>query len=342
MSEIDVFLISFFLCLIINYILPKYNFLIDKKFFPHKSFVSNNTVPISGGLIFILSTLIFLRFENIFSYIIFLIFFVGILSDLNTIKSPYKRFFLQIIVILALVFLSKTFILSIRIPLFDHLLTFTLFKYFFVIFCFLILINGSNFIDGVNTLLIGYFISVLLIVIILINEYNLVFESQNLKIIFSVLLILLVFNFFEKFFCGDSGSYVISLIVGYYLIELSNLDLIISPYFIACLLWYPAYECLFSMVRKKIKKTKITGPDNSHLHQLLFSFFIKKLRFKRWIISSLTGISINIYNLIIFFIALENISQTKTLIFLIVVNIILYNFVYFLLKKKVSRFISLN
>ena len=31
MSEIDVFLISFFLCLIINYILPKYNFLIDKK-----------------------------------------------------------------------------------------------------------------------------------------------------------------------------------------------------------------------------------------------------------------------------------------------------------------------
>ena len=78
----------------------------------------------------------------------------------------------------------------------------------------------------------------------------LVFESQNLKIIFSVLLILLVFNFFEKFFCGDSGSYVISLIVGYYLIELSNLDLIISPYFIACLLWYPAYECLFSMVRK--------------------------------------------------------------------------------------------
>ena len=30
MSEIDVFLISFSLCLIINYILRKYNFLIDK------------------------------------------------------------------------------------------------------------------------------------------------------------------------------------------------------------------------------------------------------------------------------------------------------------------------
>ena len=53
MLEINVFLISFILCLFINYILPKYNFLIDKKFFPHKSFVSKNLVPISGGLIFL-------------------------------------------------------------------------------------------------------------------------------------------------------------------------------------------------------------------------------------------------------------------------------------------------
>ena len=119
MSEIDVFLISFFLCLIINYILPKYNFLIDKKkFFPHKSFTSKNSVPISGGLIFILTTLLFLKFENYFNYIIFLIFFVGVLSDLNSLKSPYKRFFLQVTVIFTLVFFCKIFISSIRIPFF--------------------------------------------------------------------------------------------------------------------------------------------------------------------------------------------------------------------------------
>ena len=335
MLEISVFLISFFLCLIINYILPKYNFLIDKKFFPHKSFVSKNSVPISGGLIFTLSAILFLTFENNFSYVIFLIFFVGILSDLNTLKSPYKRFFLQISVILALVFFNKIFISSIRIPLFDQLFMFALFKYFFVIFCLLILINGSNFIDGVNTLLIGYFLSVILIVLILINKYNLNFETQNLKIIFFVLLILFVFNFFEKFFCGDGGSYVISLIAGYYLIQLSNLDLFISPYFIACLLWYPAYECLFSMIRKKIKKYQITSPDNRHLHQLLFIFFTKKMKFESWIISSLTGISINVYNLIIFYIALQNVSQTKILVSIIILNVILYNFIYFILKKRI-------
>tara|TARA_X000000950_G_scaffold129114_1_gene161288 strand:+ start:18413 stop:19420 length:1008 start_codon:yes stop_codon:yes gene_type:complete len=335
MSEIGVFLISFSLCLIINYISFKYNFLIDKKVFPHKSFVSKNSVPISGGLIFTLSALLFLKFETNYSYIIFLIFVVGILSDLNILKSPYKRFILQISVIFFLAFLSKSFISSIRIPLFDHLLTINLFKYFFVVFCLLILINGSNFIDGVNTLLIGYFISVILIVIILTNKYDLNFETQNLKFIFSTLLVLFVFNFFEKFFCGDGGSYVISLIVGYYLIELSNLDLIISPYFIACLLWYPAYECLFSMIRKKIKKSEITGPDSRHLHQLLYVFFSKKMKLKKWIISSLAGITINTYNLIIFYFALINVSQTKTLVFIIFLNVILYNTIYFVLKKNI-------
>ena len=334
MSEISVFLISFSLCLIINYISIKYNYLVDKKFFPHKSFVSKNSVPITGGLIFILSTLLFVRFDNTFSYIMYLIFFVGMLSDLNILKSPYKRFILQTTIILALAFLSKNFISSVRIPLFDHLLTYTFFKYFFVVFCLLILINGSNFIDGVNTLLIGYFISVILAMIILINQNNLDFEIQNLKIIFSVLLVLFVFNFFEKFFCGDGGSYIISLIVGYYLIELSNLRLTISPYFVACLLWYPAYECLFSMIRKKIEKSKITGPDNNHLHQLLFSSFKKKMKFEEWIISSLTGLSINTYNLVIFFIALRNVSQTNTLISILVINIFLYNFIYFFLKRK--------
>ena len=185
MSEIGVFLISSSLCLIINYILIKYDFLIDRKFFPHKSFVSQNSVPISGGLIFILGTLFFLKFETNINYIIFLIFFVGILSDLNILKSPHKRFILQVAIILVLTYLSKNFISSIRIPLFDYLLTYTFFKYFFVVFCLLILINGSNFIDGVNTLLIGYFLSVILIVNILNNKDYIKILGIKIYIIFN-------------------------------------------------------------------------------------------------------------------------------------------------------------
>ena len=78
----------------------------------------------------------------------------------------------------------------------------------------------------------------------------------------------------------------------------------------------------------------MTSPDNKHLHQLLFIFFQKKMKFKIWIISSLTGISINTYNLIIFYIALINVSQTKTLVSIIVINVILIQLYLSNIKKK--------
>ena len=56
------------------------------------------------------------------------------------------------------------------------------------------------------------------------------------------------------------------------MINLVNLSEKISPYFIACLLWYPAYECLFSIIRKRLKKNFLTKADNKHLHHLIFIF----------------------------------------------------------------------
>ena len=80
----------------------------------------------------------------------------------------------------------------------------------------------------------------------------------------------------------------------------------------------------------------MTSPDNRHLHQLLFIFLTKKIKLKRWVINSLTGILINTYNLIVFYISLINVSQTKTLVFIIVLNVILYNSMYLILKKKIN------
>ena len=69
--------------------------------------------------------------------------------------------------------------------------------------------------------------SVVLIMIVIINKYNLI-SKLKISNYFSCSFCNVFFNFFEKLFCGDGGSYLISLIIGYYLIELSNLDLIIS------------------------------------------------------------------------------------------------------------------
>ena len=49
-------------------------------------------------------------------------------------------------------------------PFLNSLLENTYFKYFFPVFCLLILINGSNFIDGLNGLMLGYFSSIILLI----------------------------------------------------------------------------------------------------------------------------------------------------------------------------------
>ena len=75
---------------------------------------------------------------------------------------------------------------------------------------------------------------------------------------------------------GDGGSYLIGLIIGYYLIDISNLNVDVSPYYVAVLLWYPAFENLFSLVRRSLKKIDISQPDNYHLHQMIYKILKKK------------------------------------------------------------------
>ena len=46
--------------------------------------------------------------------------------------------------------------------------------------------------------------------------------------------------------------------------------------FIVIILWYPAFETLFSIIRKIIYKSQPSSPDNYHLHHLIYLFFNKK------------------------------------------------------------------
>jgi UDP-N-acetylmuramyl pentapeptide phosphotransferase/UDP-N-acetylglucosamine-1-phosphate transferase len=144
-----------------------------------------------------------------------------------------------------------------------------------------------------------------------------------------------IFNMFNKIYLGDSGSYLLSFFIGILLINLSNInEANISPLFIALLLWYPAFENLFSIIRKILQHRKIYEADNLHLHHIIFSFFKKKFKNKNLIIaSSLTGNTINFYNLLIFVLSLNYINSTKSLIVIIGVNILIYIFTYYTIKR---------
>ena len=334
MSEIYVILFTLSIILASNFLSKKNQYLVDKKFTSHKSFITNNLTPITGGLTFFITCLIFLTFDNQFSkFFLLLMFIIGFLSDTNYLISPTKRFLLQVFVVIIFVYVNQSLINSVRIPLLDSLLENIFIKYFFTIFCFLVLINGANFIDGVNTLLLGYFLLLSIVCLLSIKEFNILLDTQNLKVVIIILLVLFIFNFLGKLLSGDSGAYLISLMIGYFLIDFANSSEKISPYFVACLLWYPAYESLFSIVRKKLIKKTVTASDNRHLHHLIFMYFKSKLKLNGTPLNTITGLSINLFNLLIFYGAFQNMSQTKNLIFLITICLVVYNSTYLYLNK---------
>ena len=307
-----------------------------KEISKHKSFINQKfSPPFSGGILFLLTILIFFPNENLqLKLFLLLIFLIGFFSDLNFLKSPNLRFFFQLFVVISFVVYQDIFIQSVRIEFIDKMFENYLIKIIFTSFCILILINGSNFIDGVNTLTIGYYF----LVLFFITFVSIDFETSKLDldllyILLFALGLLFILNFLELLYLGDNGAYLISFLVGIFLIDLANNNLLISPYYIMNLLWYPAYENLFSIIRKLRNRKSALEPDNHHLHQLIL-IYLKK-RFKNIkIANSLTGCSINFYNIFIFFLATIDYSSTKYQLVLAFTSLVIYNVLYIALKEK--------
>ena len=128
---------------------------------------------------------------------------------------------------------------------------------------------------------------------------------------------------------GDSGSYVLGLICGYFLINIHQSNPSISSFFIVLLLWYPCFENLFSILRKFIFKRSPTKADNNHFHQLVFFYIRKKIRLKSLDPNNFSSYLIILYNFFVFLIGSSDPSNTQLQIILIIFNILVYLTIYF-------------
>ena len=189
-----------FLVLVFSFLLRdwciKRNLLLNYTGEKHQKFFQHKKVPLIGGLLIIL----FLIFQNLYllqKIFITLFCLIGFLSDIKFLQSPKYRFILQFIPVLAFLYLSETFIQDTRIIFLDRLLENKILSLLFTTFCILIIINGSNFIDGTNGNLI---LNILLIFFALIYisysysleiDYNLFFFSVNCKSYASVFIIII-------------------------------------------------------------------------------------------------------------------------------------------------------
>ena len=202
---------------IINLFLTKKNIIPNYSGDDHQKFFEKDNIQLSGGIFLIpIFYIISYEYSLILSFTIISIFLLGLFSDIGFFSSAKYRFLAQFIIIFIFLFFSEIKLTSVRIELFDLMLKNNLFSLFFTLFCLMILINGTNFIDGLNGLVLSYYLTIVFIVFKLgLFEYSFL-SNLDVYIIMIVLIYLILFNLFNQLYIGDSGSYLIGFITGFF------------------------------------------------------------------------------------------------------------------------------
>ena len=324
-----------FLIYLVNFFLTKKNLLPNYSGDNHQKFFNKNKIQLSGG-IFLLPIFFIIAYDYSVVLIIsiFCIFLLGLFSDIGFFSSAKLRFLIQSVIIFLFLFYSDSTLTSVRIDMFDLMLENYLFSLFFTLFCLMILINGTNFIDGLNGLVLTYYLMIIFIIFSLkLFEYSFL-NNLDVILIMMIFIYLILFNIFNQLYIGDSGSYLIGFVFGYFLLQIYESNQFLSPYFIVLLLWYPAFENLFSIIRKiKFRKSPFK-PDNKHFHHLLFLYIYKKFKFNNNLSNNLTALIIIFYNALIFLVAVQNIQHTALQVSLLSFNASIYLILYLKLNQS--------
>ena len=331
-------IISTFLSISLIYFQTKFSILIDNPVKQDHKLNYNKNTPLSGGIYFFLAisatTIIFNYSEtNLIKIIIILLFLIlGAYSDLKKDFSPKIRLIYQTILIFFLISAVELNIDKTNIFFIDRIIDNSTFNLLFTFACIIVFLNGSNFCDGINGNLIGYYLIILLAIYF--SNFPLppfFFKIEYMIIIFTIFYL---FNLFGKYFLGDNGVYVTSIFMAILIIEFINYNNNqLSPLLALNFLWYPAFENLFSIIRRKINNKKIQLADRKHLHTLIFQKISKNNNFK--ISNTLSGLILNSYMSIGIFFSIYFYNMTKILLLIILINIFIYSvtYFYFLLKN---------
>ena len=239
--------------------------------------IHNGDIPRVGGLIIFISLLFitiinFFDSDKLYFYILIIIcptFFVAFIEDITQRVKPSIRLIAIIISTFIYIYFFGT-INSVDIPLFNFIFSNKLFLYLLTIIAFASLTNALNLIDGLNGLALLNFIVISFTIFFICLNDQLLLNFNTLPIIL-ITSVILFFNFpSAKLFLGDSGAYLLGLLLS---IQITNFFNIFSfyPSWLAILfLIYPITETIFTFVRRIFKKTRISKADNDHMHSYVY------------------------------------------------------------------------
>ena len=205
-------------------------------------------------------------------------FVIGIREDLTKkVGVKLRLAFTSISALIGIYFLDGL-IYSVDLPFVDDLLKMKWFCYVFTIFAITGISNAYNIIDGLNGLagMVG-------IVSLLAIYYVAYLFGDNYIILLAQILIASILGFLlwnypkGKIFLGDAGAYLIGFCSGFLSLLLVDRHTEISPWFALLVNFYPIFETLFSIFRRKVSKNQDpTTPDAQHFHSLVYLWLINR------------------------------------------------------------------
>ncbi|HJD43658.1 MAG TPA: glycosyltransferase [Candidatus Paenalcaligenes intestinipullorum] len=137
--------------------------------------------------------------------------------------------------------------------------------------------HAVNIIDGINGL--AGMVAVLMAISIAlvawqVEDYAIFTIAASLA---SATLGFLAWNFpFGRVFLGDGGAYFLGFMLAELAVQLVARNLSVSPFYAVAVLFYPVFETLYSIWRRKFKRgVPVDQPDALHLHQLIFRRMVR-------------------------------------------------------------------
>jgi len=233
-------------------------------------------IPKVGGVIIFFGILLYFfsssnYIQNI-DYIIFVSFFflIGLLDDLNNLSSSIRLLVCFIFIFIFLFFNPELRINDLLIFGKDIDLNFHL-NFIIIIFitslCIMLLQHAINMIDGINGLC-----ALFVLINFLYFKFNYFNDQADLFYIF-LILIFIFFNLLSKTFLGNSGSYLLSSILGYKILLINSNELNLTSEKIFLVLLIPGVDMLRLFIVRIWNKKNPFRADSNHLHHLLLNYF---------------------------------------------------------------------
>jgi UDP-N-acetylmuramyl pentapeptide phosphotransferase/UDP-N-acetylglucosamine-1-phosphate transferase len=281
-NEITILLLCLFISI---FFFTKYwhriNLILSLKNFKNIQNVHKKNVPRIGGLLIINIYFLYLSISPEYSsiYLNLLLsfaplFFVTVKEDLFQNTSERLRIFVMILSCLIFFNIDHTIFPFINLPILRIIYSNDYVLMCFFIFSSLIIINGSNLIDGMNGLF-GFAILTQLIGIVFIAFKIDDVETLKLGIIFLFpIIVYLTFNYpLGRIFIGDLGAYFFGFSISMITIKLFGNNENLLSWNAVLILFYPSFELLFSFIRKiGFEKKHPLKADDLHLHTVIFKY----------------------------------------------------------------------